>query len=167
MKQLNDYVFYSDFYFEEHFVGNIARLFTNIINSNGILLNDSDLISSKKGYNVHIISMSESTFKLTWDLKLLFKRETRGDGLQYYDISIKQIKNICEYFCVDKWEEEFNYYSFIDDHKYFSSEYNSIQHYTKNWVNYISFQNSRIILQFDLEKFKKTDLRKYKLQQLI
>lgn len=161
MKQLNDYDFYSDFYFEQHEVGQTTILLTDIIKNNGILLSENELLSSKVGYPANIIYMSDSTFKLTWDLKII--------NHKYYEPSMKQIKSICEYFCIKGWEEEFSHYIYDvnSEPNKLSSQYNDVKYYTKKWVNYITFQNSRIILQFDLEKFKKTDLRKYKLQQLI
>jgi hypothetical protein len=159
MKSINDYDFYSDYYFEQHEVGEIAKLFTNIIKDTGILLDNSYSISSiKHNYNINIIHMNDDIFKFTWDIKYHDSK---------YSIKFEQITNICKHFCIDGWEEEFYLYDMKLNDSVLSTQYQDIKYYTKKWVDYITFQHSRIILQFDFKKFKYSDLRKQKMKKIL
>jgi len=159
MKSINDYDFYSDYYFEQHEVGEISRLFTNIITDNGILLDNSYSISSiKRNYKINIIHMKDDIFKFTWDIKYHDSK---------YSITFEQITNICKHFCIDGWVEEFYLYDINLNDSKLSTQYQDIKHYTKKWVDYITFQHSRIILQFDFKKFKYSNLRKQKIKNIL
>ena len=160
-KNISDYTYFSDYYFFEHEIGSTVKYFTDLIKKSGIELYAGITLADKIGYNANIMEIKvklKPLFKITWDLNVN----------KTYDI--KDVKEILDFFCTVGWETEYTHYIRFYHHKQstdLSSQYHDIDYYTKPWVDYISVQNSRIILQFDFEKYKKTELRKLKLKRIL
>ena len=79
------------------------------------------------------------------------------------------ILRIADYFCVDGWKEEKELYDIFGKSKEYngmSTQFGDIKKYTKPWVDYITFQNSRVIVQFYLDDFNK-QLREEKLKRIM
>lgn len=110
----------------------------------------------------YIMSSTTSDIKITWN----YIDDPDTPFIAHYELSKEQLNNICKYFCVGGWINEYNYYhNNMTVKSHMSSQYKDIVYYTKKWVNYITFQNSRIILQFNLNKCN--ILRKKKIIRLI
>jgi len=160
-KGINNYEYFSDFFFFEDEVGSTVKYFTDLIKNEIELSNDDITLSDKMGYNGNIMKIninSTPLFKITWNLKNV-KQYGKND-----------IKKIMDFFCVVGWGKEYDHYSVFEKYiknKDLSTQYHDVTFYTKSWVDYITIQNSRIILQFDFEKYKKTELRILKLKRVL
>ena len=156
----SNYIFESDFYFENYYIGQVYRNFTDYIKQCGILLqtqtydNNRTTFVKNSGYLPHIIHFGvgivtkrNDLYKITWDFAHT-DGTIGGSGINY-----EQIKYVAEYFCVDGWEDED------------AINFGDIKNNTKHWVDYLTFQGSRMILQFYLDDYI-IYLRKQKMNSL-
>lgn len=107
-------------------------------------------------------------YKITWNLREEIKKIIMEDGtiqnsICCYNLHESQKEHIGNFFCVDGWKKEEEYYPENYDsislyccdktiiptdlpEPGMSANYGDIQKYTKTWVDYLTFQHSRIIL---------------------
>lgn len=149
-----EYFYPSDYYFEHCVVGKLYTEWTDKLLSFGVKLDtkyDMDLTSdyvSMSGYNPNIIHMGgkffkDSIFKISWN---------HNESSSPTDEQIKQIANM---FCIDGWEIEKSHTGCKINTDDMSTNSGDICKYTKPWVNYLTFQGSRTILQFDIMKYNR------------
>jgi len=180
------YFYYSDYYFEFFYIGKIYRKWTDHILKCGIELDikyDKDTTEYVKnsGYNPDIIHFSDDLYKITWNLRQELRKIKMENGyIRHatcnYELHKKQKEHITKLFCIDGWEKEeayntdnfdmFKYNNTNPPEEGMSNQYGDIKKYTKPWVNYLTFQHSRIIVQFQLEDYVKS-LRENKLNRIL
>lgn len=157
----------SEFFFKYCFVGDIYKKFTDYLIDNGINIEVSyDSYSSEwiktTGYAPDIIHMSydendNGVYKIVWQ-----HREPLSDGnVSNLEQPVDFMEIFAHLFCVDGWEHEekfSNYeskYGHSDYKEGYASGIGDIRLCTKPWVEYLTFQGYRTIVQFNLFEYIK------------
>lgn len=159
------YVNYYNFYYEKCKVGELYEKWTSILKDNNIIFkNTPDIIrfsAYKYGYTPYTYKFCFNKFDLIDDI----------GTIPNYILSESDYEIFAKLFLIDGWEEELTYTftvrETININPKFSSNFGDIIYYTKPWVEYLTFQGSRIILQFRFDDYlKSSDLRNEKLKKL-
>lgn len=156
----------SEFYYEECKIGDLYDKWINIFKSNGIVLFGDPVILKFSNYKY---SYTPFTYKLNFNFGPTIT--SGNDDTMYYTLTDDDHKIFAKLFLIDGWEEELIYTFSDHDKKIRNSNYSSnggeIDYHTKPWVDYLTFDGSRIILQFRFDDYlKSADLRKEKLKKL-
>jgi len=131
---------YSQFYYEECKVGYLYEKWMNQFIENGMLFNNTPDIIKFEGQ-----SYTSFTYKFCFNFPN--SEGVYGGG---YKIKTSDYELFAKLFLTEKWRAELY----------------DIKNNVKPWVDYLTFQGSRIILQFRFDSYLKTEGRKEKLQKL-
>ena len=156
----------NDFYYEKCKIGDLYDKWLNIFKSNGIIFYGDPVILK---FRTHQIA-TPFTYKLNFNFGPTLT-DGNDDGTIYYTLTDDDHKIFAKLFLIDGWEEELIYTFSARDTKVrninYSSNYGEVNYHTKSWVDYITFQGDRVILQFRFDDYlKSSDLRKEKLEKL-
>lgn len=158
------YINYYNFYYEKCKVGELYENWISILKDNNIIFDDKpDILkfsTYKYGYTPYTYKFCFNSIDLISDIGII-----TNNILSESDYEI--FSNL---FLINGWEEELIYTFTARETKNinpnYSSNYGEICCHTKSWVDYITFQGSRIILQFRFDDYIKTELRKEKLKKI-
>ena len=144
---------------------NLYNEWLNIFLNKGIPFeNETDIIHFTN-YKVY----TPYTYKFTYNFSLL-QVTSDDNNYQFSDSDYKLFANL---FFTDGWEEELDYQLIYYQDRFkvkkpnenFSDNYGDICWYVKDWVEYVTFQGYRTIIQFRWDKYL-ISLRKEKLLKL-
>jgi hypothetical protein len=136
--------------------------------NNGIPFEMDVLLNTSSPLN-HIISINSFTYKF------IFNIDINNSGEIDYRLKYKNYQLFANLFFIDGWEDELKYqliyYQYRDKNTKpnpnFGDNYGEINYYVKSWVNYVTFQDSRVIVQFRLDKYeRKEKLKKIQYDQI-
>lgn len=141
----------------QHLYNKWLLLFIN----NGIPfeIDDYDIIKFDS-YEIY----TPNTYKFNFNLGL-----TNSGIIYKYGFKTSDYKLFADLFFIDGWREELEYQLNLENidqiwrnHPKYSRNYSEISYYVKPWVDYVTFQGYRTIVQFRLDKY----LRKEKLLKI-
>lgn len=115
-------------------------------------------------------AMKEEIFKIDFEVKSTLNKRV----FNYQKFTMTDYKEFADIFFIGDWKNELEYQLtyYQDRHKTkkpnpkYSNNYGCIMIHTKDWVEYVTFQGSRVILQFNMGKYK-LSLRKEKIKRVI
>lgn len=151
---------FSDFYHKECFAGLVYDEWMKIFLDNNINYEIKADIIKFSNYNFY----TPFTYKFTFNFPF---EKTHNMSREQYEI-------FADLFFIKGWEEELEYQlTFYQDRhkinkpdKRYSDNYGDISVNVKPWIDYVTFQGSRTIIQFRLDKYIQIELRKKKLEKL-
>jgi hypothetical protein len=153
----------SDFYYKECEIGNLYDRYVNFFKDDNIIFLGQPDIRKFTNFRLY----TPFTYKFNFYISPIIR--DINDTTEYYTLTDDDYKIFAKLFLIDGWEEEFIYTFSARETKNINknSNFGEICCHTKSWVDYITFQESRIILQFRFDDYLKSpELRKEKLNKL-
>lgn len=157
----------SEFYYEMCKIGNLYDKWVDIFQNNGIIFFGDPVILKFDNYKY---GYTPFTYKLNFNFGPTV-RDCNDDGTTYYTLTDDDHKIFAKLFLINGWEDELIYTFSARDTKNrnpnYSSNYGEVNYYTKSWVDYLTFQGDRVILQFRFDDYlKSSELRNEKLKKI-
>lgn len=157
---------FSDFYHKKCFAGLVYDKWMKIFLDNNINYEIEADIIKFRNYDIY----TPYTYKFIFNFP--FGLEKTHDMSR--ELSKEQYEIFADLFFTKGWEEELEYQlTFYQDrhkinkpNKRYSDNYGEIRVNVKPWIDYVTFQGRRTIIQFKLDKYIQIELRKEKLSRL-
>ena len=146
------YFYYGDFYFAECVVGYLYEKYMNHFIENGLFFNKRE--DNKK----NILNLEYQPNIIKFDNDNIYTSETYKFTFRHYDnfiLDFKKAKIFGNLFLIPGWENEYE------------SNYGDITKHVKPWVDYLTYQGYRTILQFRFDNYLVTEERKEKLNKIL
>jgi len=155
----------SEFYYKKCYAGLLYDEWMKIFLENGLIYENEPSIIRFEDYGIY----TPFTYKFNFNFPL----DSSNHIFPMSNYKHSDYELFANLFFTKGWENELKYEltqypdrNFQKPNPKYSDYYGDILVHIKPWIDYLTFQGSRTIIQFRLDKYITTELRKEKLKKL-